>query len=576
MTVAVGGGGQGRHNGRLRRLPPLAYLTASTLLALLLPSGLVVPQTGPATLAEYAPVPGHAASDAPAPLADVGQATSAGLGAGGGTEGDSVDGGGVSDSATTTTAIAAPGVAGRKRGGTKRCVGDPPRQTEDTLSPPCVAFYDGPNFGSTAKGVTGDEVRVVFGSGYCSASSSSAQRVIVDYDKHPEGTADAPRYVAAFARYFEQRYQLWGRRVHAYWFNRGCKSDEASLRADMAALNEQVDPFAVVLVGNSQVLADEAARLGMVTILDGAPSAFMDARAPHVMSNRPDVEETAKHIASFTCAVLAGRPARYSTLDTNKVRRFALAYKRAADTSAQGERLIRQYIAEECGERSGQVSTASGDSQLDVARWRGEGVTTVMFVGNPNLLYMNHAESQGWHPEWFVVPEVENNAWARLVPQTEYRNAYGLFFSRRRAERLEDEEWYRAHNEGCPGCPVTPSAASAMYDLMVLFFRGLQAAGPRLTADAIDRGLHAIPPHAAPDPWTPAAYFGPGDHFFIRDAMVFRWDATAKAERSPQPGCHRLVEAGKRYRTEDWSRHPGDAIFDQGNAEARPCLGEGS
>jgi hypothetical protein len=43
----------------------------------------------------------------------------------------------------------------------KRCVGNPPRQTEDPTSPPCVAFFDGDNFGSTYQGVTGEEIRVL-------------------------------------------------------------------------------------------------------------------------------------------------------------------------------------------------------------------------------------------------------------------------------------------------------------------------------------------------------------------------------------------------------------------------------
>src|SRR5688500_15884936 len=42
----------------------------------------------------------------------------------------------------------------------RRCVGDPPRQTEDPQSPPCVPYWEGDNGGSTYKGVTRDEIRI--------------------------------------------------------------------------------------------------------------------------------------------------------------------------------------------------------------------------------------------------------------------------------------------------------------------------------------------------------------------------------------------------------------------------------
>src|SRR5687768_2178126 len=42
-----------------------------------------------------------------------------------------------------------------------RCVGDPPRQSEDPLAPPCVPFFEGDNYGDTAQGVTREEITVV-------------------------------------------------------------------------------------------------------------------------------------------------------------------------------------------------------------------------------------------------------------------------------------------------------------------------------------------------------------------------------------------------------------------------------
>src|SRR5207302_1644062 len=60
--------------------------------------------------------------------------------------------------------VAGPGPGGAlgvgKNPTTKRCVGKPPRQAEDPMSPPCVAYFNGDNGGATYQGVTRDEITV--------------------------------------------------------------------------------------------------------------------------------------------------------------------------------------------------------------------------------------------------------------------------------------------------------------------------------------------------------------------------------------------------------------------------------
>src|SRR5688500_5249134 len=138
---------------RLRDYPPLALagLVMLVLLALM-PSALNLPQTTPSETLEYAPVPPE--DDITNP--PTGNFDSLGLGSsrsiGTGASGDSaLPGGG-----------AVPGGAPIKTASTKRCVGNPPRQTEDPLSPPCVAVFTGDNGGATYQGVTREEVRVLF------------------------------------------------------------------------------------------------------------------------------------------------------------------------------------------------------------------------------------------------------------------------------------------------------------------------------------------------------------------------------------------------------------------------------
>ncbi|MCI0347640.1 MAG: hypothetical protein L0221_19740, partial [Chloroflexi bacterium] len=135
------------NRGWLRDYPPLLAIGAGLLIVLaVLPSSLNFPQSNPTETLEYAPVPPDDSENPPPPAGNLG---SLGLG---------------TTSAIADQAAAAPlppvqSIA--KDASAKRCVGNPPRQTEDPLAPPCVAFFQGDNFGATYQGVTRDEVRIL-------------------------------------------------------------------------------------------------------------------------------------------------------------------------------------------------------------------------------------------------------------------------------------------------------------------------------------------------------------------------------------------------------------------------------
>jgi hypothetical protein len=168
------------------------------------------------------------------------------------------------------------------------------------------------------------------------------------------------------------------------------------------------------------------------------------------------------------------------------------------------------------------------------------------------------------------VPDLFSNLGTRLfeVP-AEAAASFAITPVRRLADRVEEQDSYQATKAACASCT---RVSGAVYDELLLLFSGIQAAGPKLTVDNIDRGLRAIPPRQSPNPWTPAAYFAPGNWSFFKDTMLARWDP-AGVVAGASPGCWRLVEHGKRYRTEDWMTHPGDDDFDRFNEW--PCHGEG-
>jgi hypothetical protein len=172
-------------------------------------------------------------------------------------------------------------------------------------------------------------------------------------------------------------------------------------------------------------------------------------------------------------------------------------------------------------------------------------------------------------PEWFAIPDLFSNLGGRLNVQPEMANTFAITPARRLAVRPEEQDSYQATKSGCPSCPAQ---TGSVYEQMLLLFTGIQAAGPRLTVENVDRGLHAIPPRQSPSPWTPAAYFAPGNWSFFKDMMLVRWDPAGANPGAP-PGCWRAVEYGKRYRADDWSSHSRDDDFDR--FDEWPCHGEG-
>lgn len=196
---------------RSAQFPPL-LVAAAALLAILavLPSALNFPLSNPSETLEYAPIPSE--DEVPPAAGNLG---ALGLGRNPTLRSDF----------TPVTNSDAVGGGTAKTASTKRCVGNPPKQTEDPLSPPCVADFRGDNGGSTYQGVTRDEIRIIFfvRTGSCPNYQGCQQpQPIGEYhdlgqpEKQDQWYQD--RYLRAWQRYFNDRYQTYGRYVHFIHF----------------------------------------------------------------------------------------------------------------------------------------------------------------------------------------------------------------------------------------------------------------------------------------------------------------------------------------------------------------------
>src|SRR5258708_14520136 len=203
-AASFGGGADGG-----RGSPTLVVVGVALALALFaLPSALNLPQANPGQTLEYAPVPGNGSQQNAG-----GNFAGLGLGSGGA-------GGAFGDLNPLGLGFPSGLLPGQRLPSKYRCVGNPPRQTEDPLSPPCLPSFTGSNGCSTAQGVTCDEIRVLISwegvqqaAGCDTRPSPSA--VYYNLDDPPQnGESCKVSYMRAWAKYFNSRYQTYNRRVH--------------------------------------------------------------------------------------------------------------------------------------------------------------------------------------------------------------------------------------------------------------------------------------------------------------------------------------------------------------------------
>src|SRR5581483_7090093 len=166
------------------RSPGIVFGALSAVILVLVAALTVTAsRNGPPAIAEYAPQAAQQIKQAPL------EQTS-NVGGAAGAEGE--------ETTTTTTTAPPPPAAGAgpttttteptiERPRVRRCVGNPPRQTEDPQSPPCVAYWTGDNGGATYKNVTGDTIVVA-------------------------APAASPRVMADLEAYFNKRYEFYGRK----------------------------------------------------------------------------------------------------------------------------------------------------------------------------------------------------------------------------------------------------------------------------------------------------------------------------------------------------------------------------
>jgi hypothetical protein len=470
VTVAISGVAKpratsSRSAAALLRYPPLLLVLVGVVVAVLvLPSALNLPQTSPTETAEFAPVPPTDKNQAP----PGGNFSSLGLSSSDTVGGDNGPGGGALQNQDQGPPTQATGGTGGNTGGTGvppnlRCVGKPPRQSEDPLSPPCISAYVGNNGGATYPGVTANEVKVIvyMDGGTCvqfgQETSSGVTRpydTYFDFDKPPdtsssdpgqqkEATSQFAEGIRALDVFFNNHYQFYHRHIHMFlWHGRQpsgsavCETG-SDREADAAEQIQTVHPFAVLnLAGtNADSYTNYMNAKGVVTFTSesrltnnpavGVPASGFQKYPGLVWSYLPSMETNATWFANFVCAKFNGLPPSVTsdpTLQNKATRKFGFVY--AYDPDLRPFKYfadaVRRNLSQTCGinipDQDTEVIPVAGYNiderqsakrgytnqyaQTAMAQFKTDGVTTIIWAGGDDDYTTKAAQSYAYSPEW--------------------------------------------------------------------------------------------------------------------------------------------------------------------------------
>jgi hypothetical protein len=557
--------------------------TVAVLVGLVLPNPLRIPQNNPAAQAEYAPVPGENEDPNQANFGETGQASSGGIGGPGGPL--------LEETPPPPLTEKAPVFVPSH----KRCTGTPPRQTDDPLSPPCVPNFDQDNGGKTWAGVTDQEILIIYYNDFGVEGDLTQP-----YRSDEERAVPYPAYyylnhvktVKALLRYFQVHFQTYNRRVRmvGHASGSGLGTTPSARIVDMQIMAD-MDPFAVVtLIENAQAMAPLAKEF-QIPIFgwnEDIPLAEYEDNAPYVWSFMPDQSTETVWSAEFLCRKLRGYPARFTTdpLLLGQPRKFGLIYQNPEDS--QRGPFLSQLAGElisgvdrACGMRFDYIKSFKGNGDGQAASMMTEmkqkTITTVVCycIAQQNELQVpkmqGAASGLSYYPEWYWDSTA---AMDRTLWQQEYGNpkhqGFGSSYLWRQGP-FETTYAYKAFLEQEPGQTPNLRFNFEIYHTFLSLFSGIQAAGPGLTPDAVQRGMFTFKSpdykgeqwlgRAKQDPYVPTGGYGgggPSRYTFVHTAQAWWYDPTGTPPGRSEPnGCIRVVEDGRRYFGPEWPR--GDA-----------------
>jgi hypothetical protein len=460
-------------------------------------------------------------------------------------------------------------------------------QMPTVYAPPCVPKFEGDNGGATATGVTADAVKVVF---YQPQQNADALAALAGATDEPEVAAETR---ADFFTMFNGLVETYGRDVQLEVFQAtGAADDATAAQADATSIID-MEPFAVIGGPTTPEYADEITGAGIVCIACGAavPDQFYQDHAPYMWGAGPSTEQYLGNFADFIQNRVLGRKAEFAG-DPELQQQDRVIGSVNYDQDPPVFNVIRERILE-CGGTLGyepkvqetyvfDMGTMPERAATVIAKMKAEGVTTVIFLGDPIMpIYLTQqATAQDYHPEWIIAGTAltDTTALARRYDQEQWAHAFGLSNLAARTPR-ELAGSYLLHEWYFGRPPSAANTNAVIYSPVSQLFLGIHMAGANLTPESFKEGMFNYPTSGG-GPTTPTISYGPDTGFTMygpncepdlprpdflttNDTTEIWWDATATGvDEQGKEGTGMWVYAngGKRYGPGEMPTTPTDAF----------------
>lgn len=437
----------------------------------------------------------------------------------------------------------------------------------------CYADVEGDNGGDTAKGVTGETIKVV---AYVAMEDDPIIDYITQAIANDDTVAQASETLQGYNELFNAMYQLYGRQVEMeILVGSGTANDEVAARADAVRAADEMGAFAVV--GGpvlTSVFADELAAKGVICVgcTAGNPEYFAE-RAPYLYGPAINSDQVLIHLVEYIEKKLDGKPAAFAgdeaLQDTERV--LGYLWIESNDTSAQQAQRFEDLLAEADIDLAESISYTLDPARLQeqatsvITRLKQAGVTTVVFSGDPVApsTFTTEATAQDFFPEWVLGPQalVDTTAFSRTYDQEQWAHAFGPSPLTVKPDQTQRGHW--TLYEWFFGTePPAPDTSPVLFPNVAVLFGGLQAAGPDLTPETFQAGVFSRPPTPR---YTTESSLSWGDHglwdydedFNGSDDMTEIWwdpEATGEDEIGKEgTGMWRYVDGGTRYLPGEWT-----------------------
>lgn len=471
------------------------------------------------------------------------------------------------------------------------------------FAPPCVPPFDGQNGGSTYQGVTDKQITIAIPHGQPNAAGQAILAAAGDTDTSDQIIQTQKDYID----YFEHHYQTYGRKINAEFFESqvnpsdsdAAKSSEAQSDANHVA--KETKAFASIgddgqASYEDTLVANHVLCICTVTL----PSKYYLDRAPYIWgTGLPDETQDYDMRAEMICKEIAGNPPEFAGEDDLKPpvlnnRVYALMWPQEPSNAYKpGAEFFQQKLKDECNVTFKDVvgfqlsditnpSQAQSEAQTFMAKFKTDGVSSVVFVGDPitPVYFTSAATQQQYYPEWIQTGSAltDTALFARLYDQKQWVHNFGFSaLGDRVPSNLTDS--YFTYNWQFNKTPPASSSYGPVYASMFEFFNGVMLAGPKLTPETFRCGQ---PPYTinakggfqcvgqtypglfgypiSPTKWqdrvaNPVIAWGDklwdwDDYNQSDDGTLIWWDpnASGPAENNVQGnGLYRYINNGKRY-----------------------------